>query len=109
MAMDESLSFLVRLSWFRKSRPMSAAPAPPEAPPSEAQRLADLTGLLEVSRQLSASLELDRILSFIGSACLKVLDCERNSIFLYDEANDELYSRVATGTSGALEIRFPAS
>jgi phosphoserine phosphatase len=82
--------------------------------PDDVRRLADLTAILEVARQLSASRDLDFLLATIEQACLRVLDCERAGIFLYDPASDELYSRVATGIGdgsdpGARGIRFPAS
>src|SRR5262249_46094598 len=50
------------------------------------------------------------LLSTIGQDCRRVLDCERSTIFLYDDHSDELYSRVAAGgePGGIREIRFPA-
>ena len=74
-------------------------------PPADAGKLADLHALLEVSCQLGAGSELGPILHTIEQASLRVLGCERTTIFLYDRHNDELYSRVATGQEG---IRFPA-
>src|SRR5438105_12314223 len=73
--------------------------------PSDAKKLADLRALLEVSCQLGANSELGPLLRTIEQASLRVLDCERTTIFLYDRQTDELYSRVATGPDG---IRFPA-
>ena len=78
---------------------------PPAPPPADAGKLADLHALLEVSCQLGAGSELGPILHTIEQASLRVLGCERTTIFLYDRHNDELYSRVATGQEG---IRFPA-
>src|SRR5262249_33968002 len=58
--------------------------------------------------------ELGPLLAAVGESCLRVLDCERSTIFLYDRARDQLYSRVATGLGpgpdggAAREIRFPA-
>jgi len=71
----------------------------------DARRVADLLTLLEVSGQLSASTELSPLLRAIELASLRVLDCERTTIFLYDSEGDELVSRIATGDS---EIRFPS-
>jgi phosphoserine phosphatase len=78
--------------------------------PGDAQRLADLSALLEVSRQLSATTELEPLLATIEGSCLRVMDCERATIFLYDPAPQELYSRVATGIvpGSPRQIRFPA-
>ena len=70
------------------------------------KKLADLHALLEVSCQLGAGSELGPLLLTIEQASLRVLDCERTTIFLYDRQSDELYSRVATGQD---VIRFPAS
>ncbi len=73
---------------------------------SDAKKVGDLLALLEVSCQLGANSELGPLLHVIEQASLRVLDCERTTIFLYDKANDELYSRVATGRE---VIRFGAS
>ena len=67
--------------------------------------IADLSRLLEVSRRLGATVELQPLLMSIESAALEVLGCERASIFILDRAANELYSEVATGVH---EIRFPA-
>jgi sigma-B regulation protein RsbU (phosphoserine phosphatase) len=75
----------------------------------DARRLADLGALLDVSRRLSASTDLGPLLRTIESCSLRVLDCERITIFLYDAGQDELYSRLATGVASASSsLRFPA-
>ena len=73
--------------------------------PHRDKQLADLMRLIDVSRQLGATIELDRLLKSIEQAALQVLDCERVSVFLYDPASDELFSKLATGVE---EIRFSA-
>src|SRR5207248_65776 len=73
--------------------------------PGDAKKVADLHALLEVSCQLGANSELGPLLQTIEQATLRVLDCERTTIFLYDRQADELYSRVSTGEDG---IRFSA-
>jgi sigma-B regulation protein RsbU (phosphoserine phosphatase) len=65
----------------------------------------DLGVLVEVACRLGETFELDPLLKTIEQAGLSALSCERATVFLYDPECDELYSRVATGTS---EIRFPA-
>jgi len=65
----------------------------------------DLEILVEVARQMSETFELEPLLLSIEQAGRSALDCERATIFLYDEQSDELYSKVATGTE---EIRFSA-
>ncbi len=77
---------------------------PAEAASAEA-KVSHLLDVLEVSRKLGATVELQPLLETIERAALKVLDCERATVFLYDRANDELHSRVATGVG---EIRFSA-
>lgn len=67
--------------------------------------VADLLTVLEVSRELATTTDLPRLLERVADAALRVLDCERASVFLHDPAGDELYSLVATG---AREVRFPA-
>ncbi len=69
------------------------------------RQLAELNIFLDVSRELGASTELPPLLQKVEVAVRQVLDCERASVFLYDDARDELYSRVATGEE---QIRFSA-
>jgi phosphoserine phosphatase len=73
---------------------------------SAADRVAKLESILAVSRNLAATNDLDRLLAEIVDAAVEVLDCERATIFLYDQDTDELYARVATGDAS---IRFPAT
>lgn len=71
----------------------------------DANKVAKLRCILDVSRQLAAKNDLDDLLSDIVKAACQVLDCERATIFLYDAESHELYARVATGVDA---IRFPA-
>jgi sigma-B regulation protein RsbU (phosphoserine phosphatase) len=89
---------------------VTAIPATP-LPRETGRQIAALEHLLEVARQLGASVELDPLLEVIATAATTVLDCERATVFLYDTSTEELYSRVATGIedSAMTEIRFPAS
>ncbi|MEX2671328.1 MAG: GAF domain-containing SpoIIE family protein phosphatase [Phycisphaeraceae bacterium] len=66
---------------------------------------AALERILDVTRQLSAPIELNTILTAVLEAACEVLDAERGTVFLYDAEHDELCSKVATGAG---EIRFPA-
>ena len=70
-----------------------------------ARTIENLTQLIDVSRQLGATVELRPLLESIERAALHVLGCERASVFLFDRTTNELYSTFATGVS---EIRFPA-
>lgn len=70
------------------------------------KQVADLMRLIDVSRQLGATFELEPLLKSIEEAALQVLDCERVSVFLYDPGTRELFSKVATGVD---DIRFPVN
>lgn len=78
-----------------------------------ARRIADLERILDVTRAIGATVDLDDLLGRIAAAATTVLDCERATVFLLDRGRGELFSRVATGiaTDGAVspirEIRFP--
>jgi sigma-B regulation protein RsbU (phosphoserine phosphatase) len=59
-------------------------------------RLVGLTKLMEITRRLAAQTELGPILEIITDGACQALECERASLFLYDEKRRELYTRVAT-------------
>ncbi|MBP7747147.1 MAG: SpoIIE family protein phosphatase [Phycisphaerae bacterium] len=69
------------------------------------QQIMQLRRLLDVTRQMAATTDLSQLLGTIVDAARAVLNCERATIFLYDRATNELFSRVATGVES---IRFPA-
>ncbi len=73
--------------------------------PDTERQIADLNTLLDVSRRLGATTELTPLLQRVTEAAIRVLDCERTTVFLYDRNAHELHSRVATGST---EIRFSA-
>ncbi|HEX7446362.1 MAG TPA: GAF domain-containing SpoIIE family protein phosphatase [Pirellulales bacterium] len=60
------------------------------------QRLAALVRLLDVTRELAAEVDLNTILQTIAQAACQALVCERATLFQYDPARDELFTRVAT-------------
>jgi phosphoserine phosphatase RsbU/P len=64
-----------------------------------------LRRILEVTRKLAAPFDLDTMLNEVVDVSRNILDADRGTVFLYDEATDELVVRVATelGT-----IRIPA-
>jgi serine phosphatase RsbU (regulator of sigma subunit) len=64
-------------------------------------RLTGLTKLMEITQRLAAQTELGPILEIITNGACQALECERASLFLYDEKRRELYTRVATD----LELR----
>lgn len=64
--------------------------------------------VLDVSRMLSVTADLDLLLKHITESVAAILGCERASIFLYAPATDELWTKVALGLEGGAEIRIPA-
>ena len=64
-----------------------------------------LNQILEVTRKLAAPFDLDTMLKEVVDASRSILDADRGTVFLYDEENDELVIRVATGIE---PIRLPA-
>ena len=64
--------------------------------------------LLEVVSSIASEIVLQPLLQKIIDAATLLLEAERGSLFLYDPATDELYSRVAGGAT-IREIRFPGN
>ena len=62
--------------------------------------------VLEVSRLLAVTADLDKLLTEIAKAAQALLDAERASIFLHDPGTDELWTTVALGAN---QIRVPSS
>jgi adenylate cyclase len=65
------------------------------------------TELLAITEAISTELQLDVLLGRIMQTTTKFLDAERSTLFIYDAAKDELWSKLADGT-GQTEIRIPA-
>lgn len=65
-----------------------------------------LTLLLNVARNISRELKIDRLLMLIMDEVKKVLECDRCTVFVLDREHNELWSRVAHGEK---EIRFPSN
>lgn len=64
--------------------------------------------LLEISVSIVAEIHLDPLLAKIMAAATSLLDADRGTLFLYDPARDQLFSRVAGGMTSSA-IRFPAN
>ena len=60
------------------------------------QRLARYRRLIEISRDLASTLELDPLLNRIVEAARDITDAQAASILLYDDAGRQLYFQVAT-------------
>ena len=63
-----------------------------------------LMTLLEITRQLTAETDLDRLLKLIVSRTTQLLDADRTTLYLLDQETGELYSKIAEGT---MTIRLP--
>jgi len=75
-------------------------------PPDQTQKkLSALEKLLQISRDMVATTDLDELLGVIVQRSMELLEAERASIFLYEADAHELVSRIAHGER---EIRFPA-
>ncbi len=66
--------------------------------------LADLQGIMAVSRAIGTERDLSRLLTTIAEAASKLLACDRTSVFLLDRERNELCTSVAQGTN---TIRIP--
>jgi adenylate cyclase len=64
--------------------------------------------ILAIAEAISSELQLDVLLGRIMQATMDLLDAERATLFIYDAATDELWSKLAEGASQR-EIRIPAS
>src|SRR5262245_8939299 len=73
--------------------------------PETSSQTRKLTILLEVAKALANQLRLDDLLSTIIGKTAEVLDAERATLFLYDQARDELWSKTADQLE-IKEIRF---
>jgi len=66
----------------------------------------DLHRILEVTRAMVATTDLDALLRLVVDTSCQLLRAQRASVFLYDRQAEQLVSRVATGVE---EIRIPAN
>lgn len=67
--------------------------------------IADLLEVLEISRNLALNQDLPSLLKQIEQAAVKVLDCERATVFVYEKNTEELYTLVSDRTD---KLRVPS-
>jgi len=67
---------------------------------------AQLEALLELQQELALEANVDRVLTRIVATAMKMLDCERATLYVIDAGKNELWSRVFT-ESELREIRLP--
>jgi len=70
------------------------------------KRVRDLESLLEVVKALAVEKDLDRLLHLIIEQTTQVMDAERSSLYLYDEGQNQIWTKIAQGMSSR-EIRLP--
>ncbi len=75
-------------------------------PSDTARQLRHLHTLLEVSKAMAREVRLDNLLQVIMEKTTEIMEADRSSLFLYDEARNELWSKIAQGLE-LKEIRFP--
>lgn len=68
-------------------------------------QIGDLLKVLEISSQLALNQDLQVLLKQIEQAAVKVLNCERSTVFVYDQVSDKLCSMVEDRPE---KLSFPA-
>jgi phosphoserine phosphatase RsbU/P len=66
-----------------------------------------LESLIDASKHLNTTFDLEKLLSIILHLATKNLNAERGTIYLIDEKTKELWSKVLKGGEGLVEIRLP--
>ena len=74
---------------------------PPTVAPA-AVSAAQMSLVLDVSRALTVTADLDALMHKIAGAVTGLLSCDRASIFLHDRQSDELWTKVALGTDAGV-------
>lgn len=69
-------------------------------------QLDKLHKLIEATKSVNTSLEIDTLLGLILRTALETVHADRGTVYLIDEHTGELWSRVVEG-SGSVEIRLP--
>jgi HD-GYP domain-containing protein (c-di-GMP phosphodiesterase class II) len=69
------------------------------------RRVDKLNSILEVAKAMTAQRDIDTLLPIILKEAARVVEAERCSLFILDRERNELWSRIAQGTTG--EIRVP--
>lgn len=62
------------------------------------KKLQDLQELLEVSKAMSLEKDFDRLIDLIVDAANRVMEAERSSLYIYDQKNNELWTKIAHAT-----------
>ena len=70
------------------------------------KQLQQLEHLIEAAKILNSSLDLDQLLTFNLETALRLIQCDRGTLYLVDEVKNELWSKVLKA-SEIIEIRLP--
>ncbi|MCL4510429.1 MAG: ATP-binding protein [Bacteroidetes bacterium] len=70
------------------------------------KEIARLNSLIEATRTVNSSLEIDRVLQLILNEAMRITDAERGTIYLVDDNTNEIWSRIIVGNE-MNEIRQP--
>jgi phosphoserine phosphatase RsbU/P len=84
----------------------AASSVPVQAHSADTTGQRALLALLELSKALGSTVDLDALLRVIVEKTSHIVDAERTSIFIYDSVNERLWSRVAQGL-GVATIELP--
>jgi HD-GYP domain-containing protein (c-di-GMP phosphodiesterase class II) len=86
---------------------MTAQATAPSAPPPHApsKREQKLQSILEVAQAMTAERHLDQLLPLILSQAARVVEAERCSLFVLDRDRDELWSKVAQGSTSEIRVK----
>jgi phosphoserine phosphatase len=60
----------------------------------------DIHAILQIARALGTTSDLDNLLKMVIDYSMELLNAERATLFLYDSAHEELYTRIAEGVEG---------
>jgi phosphoserine phosphatase RsbU/P len=73
------------------------------------QELKKLEQLIEASKNLNSTLDLNKLLDILVDIALEIVDGDRGTVYILDEGSNELWTRVAKGLDGLsrVTIRLP--
>jgi HD-GYP domain-containing protein (c-di-GMP phosphodiesterase class II) len=70
------------------------------------RRVQKLTSILDVAKAMTAARNLDVLLPLILSEAAKVVEADRCSLFILDRERNELWSKVAQGTTSEIRVQL---
>src|SRR5512147_3080609 len=81
----------------KQASPAASGAEPPEQAESAHLRPAYLSALVEASKIVNSTLDLDRLLELILEVATKELNADRGTVYMVDEAAGELQARISQG------------